>query len=653
MRTWLLSLIGLTSSFLDAANMTPIETDDDWFQSRVSLQARYTDHSSGAYSSQLIVPIVNTAERAVISAVNYSTGQYGQTLSLDLGYRWITEQNHFLGLFLGYDSQHQASDYYQQFAVNAEWRSGKWHSVSNVYLPLQKQSRLQAGYQWQLSAPDPNTGLRTIDQRHLYESPSLGIETKVGYQLSSKWMLQTYVGGYHYQGQYQAPVTGVSAELSIDLYNHNTHRYALPFVDKIQLRQQYRYDQQQQSQWATQLNFIFTIGQQHKATGMTAFLLDPVDRQHQIRTHIDDQAPWTPMTNDQGNPLTFATIENEQELNQAQASGADILAINGDVQLTKPLKLQPEQTITGGEITLSNGLTISLGQNGHLLGADAQPVIVVSQNNQIEHLQLTAATGQNAITNAANKATEKLTINDVSSSGSFEFRIHDPDQTSDFVLTNNQINMGDSHLENAITIWLEAGSSSATIENNKIHFGKGDSNQAVYITAPINTTGDVHFTDIAFNNNDIKFEQGDSNSGLRVNFADNEGDQISMNISRVQGNQFSFNGSSNAPLSFNVDGSIEATQLSLNHVINNQVTFGSGNNNYFLLMTAGLIYNHGNIEVNGIYNNQIQNASLDFYAFNQGSITINVGDGTKSLAQANHIDASQIVTQGDVVINPE
>lgn len=622
-------------------------TNDSPYTAQLNLGGVLQNPQPDVAAGELVIPVWQRSDKLLFTQFRYAgKNTPAQTSTAALAYRWLNaEHTQLWGLYGAYDWQQSSLNHnYRQLGFGAEMRTQHWHAYTNLYLPFQKQYDEVQYHVWELRQQTEQNGLHHVYQRSGYEQALAGGDINFGLRVLPKLNAWFYLGGYHFQASGSKSLTGPSARLQFDLFNVNQQGAWIPFLNRISFESRYRYDKVQHGQWSVGLNVVFDLGKQRQFDGLQQFMQYPLPRDYDIQIRHNDAESLTLYKNSDGSAFTVGQVSNRAEFADAITNKADLIAVQGEVTDLATQTLNDNQHLTGGDYQLSNGMTITPGNNGVLTAATGQDLLQVGKNNRIENITLQAESGQSVIVNNQQNSVGALAINNLTATAGINFKITDGSQDSHLTLTNSQFMMGDVSQQVALDVTLNYGEFAASITGNTIQFGDGDSNQGIQFNSNIISSGNSTYVIDGINNNSISFGAGDSNQAVRVNVVDDPDNLTSLTIKQFKSNNISFGaGDSNNALSGNVSSLSSNGSLVLNNIVDNNIQFAAGTSNIGFDISAGAFIGDGHVEISSFYNNSI---SLPTSATNKGillatgddasdSITVSVNAGSQGLSSAN------------------
>ena len=639
---------------------TPFLYASDFYQAQSILGYQQQDsESSGAVT--LLFPVWQRSDRLLLAQANQQISfNTAQTTSLDLAYRWLNDEQDLLwGLHAGYDRQtSEHGNHYQSANLGVELRSPRWHAYANAYLPEQKKYTEANYHQWALSDATDHNGFYHVYQKQGIESALLGGDANLGFVFWPALNATFYVGGFHYQASDVKTLTGPKAQLMFDLYRPQNTKNRL--LDRITFSSMVQHDPVRKTNWSAGVNIVMNIGRaKHSLSTMQRYLQDPVPRSYGTLVRGNDARELEQLNNNQGNPFTVAKVHNATDINHAITEQANVIAVQGHIRQLNKIALNPGQDITGGDYVLSNGVTLNIGQNGHLSAALGEDLIQVSNNNRVENIILNTGPEHFSIINNSGASVGVVNIDNVAANSGFRFIINDGLDTSKLTITNNQLTIDNIILGKAIHLELDSGSAEARIDNNHLRFGLGEGYRGIYISAsPLTDNTQVNLTVQSINNNVIEFSNGAGNTGIFMAVDDSANSLAHGTVKSIQNNQINFaSGNDNTGIQFIIASLSNQGSFMISNIINNQVTFSSGTNLVGLDATAGYFLGTGTITIDTIYGNQFALPAGDSgtgFNFTAGTapttkIIIHTNANGLSLTEANH--GALIAQQGNVVID--
>jgi hypothetical protein len=571
-----------------------------------------------------------------------------QNLGANVGYRWLNPENSQLfGLHTGYSQQRSDLNHtFQQVSAGAEFRTIDWHAYGNIYLPISKAKRETSYDSWQVKPANDAFGFYNVMTTQGMEKALQGVDANIGYTFWNAFNARLYVGGYRYSASDVRTVAGPRVQFMFDFYNAFDRYQHSSFPSKITFNALFQDDRVHRNNWYAGITFSFTLGKQQALSGLRQYMQVEAPQNPEIMFRPNDTASASVYTNADGSPLTIGYADTASDLDNAVNNNAGVIAVRGSLDNLGTIKLNDNQVLTGGAYTLSNGVSLDLGNNGQLTAVTGQDLIQVAHNNHIENISLNADGGQHVIVNDLIKSSGygKLTVNNVTANAGIKLQVADASIDNNLIFTNNTFALPALSNQNAVSVSLNSGTSHFNISDNHISFGAGGNNNGIELSSDF-AGGNRSFLVDKIDNNSISFGDGTQNTGVAASLRDLDGIQATMTLSSLQNNTISFgDGDKNYGVNVTVSSVTGKGVLTLNAFNNNAVSYGTGNNNVAYSFTAGYTLADGAIILNGVANNQASFAAgNDNYGFQllagidpDDQITVNVNQGQQGLAAANN-----------------
>jgi hypothetical protein len=486
----------------------------------------------------------------------------------------------------------------------------------------------------------------------------LGGDANLGFVFWPALNATLYMGGYHYQAAEVKTLAGPRGQLDIDLYRPSNTKNTI--LNRIAFSAMVQHDSVRKTGWYAGLSFVLNMGAEKQTLStMQQYLQYPVPRTYGTLVRGNDARVLDLLTNNEGNPFTIAQVSNEAGIDHAIANQENVIAVQGSITGLSQINLNPGQSLTGGDYTLTNGVTLTPGRNGKLTAATGEDLIQISNNNRIENIILNSDANKGAIVNDLKTSFGNVSINNVTANSKFKFIVTDGLETSNLSVTNNQLNLGDINFTNGIHLQVDSGAVNANFINNSIGFGAGEGNRGIYIySSAIGNAVSSRSTIESINNNTIQFAKGDGNAGNHIEAADTENALAEVTIHNLQNNIISFaEGDYNTGIHLLVASGSGQGSLTAYNVINNEIAFEAGNYLIGLDTTVGYLIGTGKLTIDTVYNNNFKlpttgtdNKGFNFIAGDAltTQITIYIRHNGENLSSANN--NASISQQGNVTI---
>lgn len=642
-----------------------------------------------------MVPILQWDSRVLLAQVGQQLDDTVTNTSLDFAYRQMNHnQSVMWGVYGGFDYQKSKKDnYFSHLSAGAELRTERWHTYSNVYVPMSKAVNEADFHAWELQPTTDGNGFHNVLQKQGQEKAMLGVDGAVGFTFLPKYNARFYLGGFHYQATDVKSISGPRAILEVDMYNAVQQGSKQSFLERVTFQGVAQHDKINNGDLYAGITFVFNIGHKKNLTGMQQYMMYQLPRQYGTQVRPNDNAPLKLFNKADGTPLTIAQVSNETQFDNAIAKNADVIAVQGSITGLDTKILNVGQDLTGGDYTLGNGITLGVGSSGILGAATGQDLIQVSRNNIIEDITLNADAGNSVIVNDLSSSIGNVTINNVTANTGIDFLINDAGTDNNLIVTNNTFTMGDVSNKNMIYTRLNSGVGTFDFSGNKITMGNGGTNNAIYFTlkpdggttatATINTDANTIAMGAGNSNVGIQLETSPKNAtvntaNLTISSVDNNTidlaggtgnyaifvDTISTNTSRanvvvdsIQNNNITINsGFQSGGIYIDMAHQNADAEVVVNNIINNRVNMVSGNQMYGIWFeTQGFVKNK--LTINTIYGNTLlspdgsNNYGFRLDAGSLSTIIVNVNKDTLGLRAANGNASLQPL--GDVIINPK
>lgn len=649
-----------------------------------------------------MVPIWQRDNRVLLTQVSQQVDDFLTNSSIDIAYRQMNDnQSAMWGVYSGFDLQRTKKDnHFKHVSVGAEFRTARWHTYSNVYIPVSKPVTESDYHQWQLQPTTDGSGFHNVLQKQGEEKAMLGVDASVGYTFLPKYNARFYLGGYHYQAKDVKTINGPRAVLELDLYNSVQNGSRQSFLERITFQGVAQYDKINYGDMYAGVTFVFNIGHKKNLTGMQQYMMYQLPRQYGTEIRPNDNAPLTLYRKANGNPLTIAQVTNEAQFDNAITNNADVIAVQGSITDLDTKILNADQDLTGGQYTLGNGVTLDVGSSGALTAATGQDLIQVTRNNLIENITLNADLANNVIVNDLSSSIGTVTINNVTANTGINFLINDAgtdtnltvknsrfintDDVSnknmlfvrlnsgegEFTFNDNTVTVGNGNLNNGIYVSIGPdGGTTATatvhsIDGNTITMGRGNNNNGIQVeTVPVNATENIaNLTINSISNNTIAINSVSGNvgnSGIFVEAVNSFTTQSNITINKVQGNNITIaDGSQSSGLYFLLTSFAENGSLTVNNIINNTVNFTSGSQMRGVYASVG--GTTGTLSLNTVYGNNlsspsggVNNYGFLFEADSGMNLNVDVNRNGLSLTEANTFAGISKIGSGTITILPE
>lgn len=647
-----------------------------------------------------MVPILQWDNRVLLTQVGQEYNDFLTNTSLDFAYRQINHnQSAMWGVYGGFDYQKSKKEnHFSHLSAGAEFRTERWHTYSNVYVPISKAVNEADFHEWELQPTTDGNGFHHVMQKQGQEKAMLGVDGAVGFTFLPKYNARFYLGGYHYQASDVKSVTGPRATIEIDMYNSVQTGAKQSFLERVTFQGVAQYDNINRDDLYAGITFVFNIGHRKNLTGMQQYMMYQLPRQYGTQVRPNDKAPLKLYNKADGTPLTIAQVTNEAQFDNAVTNNADVIAVQGSITGLDTKTLNAGQDLTGGDYTLGNGITFGLGSSGSLTAGTGQDLIQVTRDNIIENIALNADAGNSVVVNDLSSSIGNVTINNVTANTGIDFLINDGGTDSNLVVTNSTFTMGNVSNKNMLYARLNSGSAEFTFNDNNITFGDGSNNNGIYVSlrpdGGTTSTGTIN----GINKNTIKMGVGGSNNGIQIeaiptnattniaNLTVNEVDGNTINIiggygrtsnngifietvsafttkanvfvNSVQNNTVTIeDGQQSSGIYFLLSSMTDQDIMSIQNLINNTVNFTAGSQMRGVFVSTGGFA--GTLSLKTVYDNKllspvgVDNYGFRFAANSNTMIDVDVNRNGLGLFAANTYTTHDISGNGKVIIFPE
>ena len=670
------------------ARTTDLLAEDSPYQTQVSTGVNKANRTQYYGNVNVFIPLVQSRDRVLFSELGQQQSfDKGSVSSVDFGLRWLTDSaNQLFGVHAGFDYQ-QSKEFnaYSMINVGAQWRSSRWHVYGNAYLPLTKSHNEANYHQWQLEPDTNSAGFYNVLQLAGQEKALTGYEANAGYQFWQRYNAAVYVGGYRYSATDVKTITGSRVQLQFDVFNAFRDHGKAQFLNRITVESGFQHDNMYKTNWYSGVTFVFNLGKAQKLRGLEPYMQYGVDRTKGTLVRPNDDVGLELFTKADGTALTIAQVSNQAQLSNAIDNNADVIAVQGAIDNVETLVLKPDQILTGGAYTLSNGVQLQPGSAGTLTAQADQDLIRVSRNNRIENITLNVDGYNAAITNLADsRVTQNVTgasigqlrIDNVSiNTGSdiakinlmaaVNVLINDGSLDSTLSVTNSQFTFGAVNNSSGIYALVEAGNLQTSITNNTMTFADGNKNEGILFYTQARTA-DANIIASEISNNQFSFGDGNNNSGIEL-LASRAIDSTlqyatDITVTAMHNNKVVMGtGNNNNGYFFQAASAItgEKTTLNVNSFITNSASFVGGTSLAGVNTDPG-IFGNGQLTLRNVLNNRFTlPTGSNNYGFNvtgssdpTSSVVVYVGDNGVSLSAANHNATLNPAPRGNVDIYP-
>lgn len=683
------------------AEVRPVNSivDNSPYQMQVFTSVVKENSSDGHVSGAALIPLLQTRDSLFYTQIGRQQGfKIAAVTSTNLGLRWLTDQQSMMwGVYGGYDYQQtENNNVYHTFSLGAEWRTERWHIYTNGYLPTSRKNKsiVADNIQAQLSADTDANGLYTIDLNHQYteryEEAMRGIDANVGYTFWKAINAQVYLGVYSYRANHVASQKGSRAQLNFDLYNAYKNNSPSDILNRVTFESMVQYDKTNKTSWYAGLKFVFdlnpkrAVGRFSRLNTMQQYMQYEIPRS--VGTRVDSYDVTAQVSgkhyNSAGQLFTVAKVSSESAFDDAITNNADVIAVQGHINNMSTKALNDGQVVTGGEHTLTNGATLTLGNAGQLTASTGRDTLRVGKNNRIENIILNADSGQYVIANNLNTSVGTLAIANVTANAGMQVVIKNGSTDSVVNVTGSNFTL--PLVDNLVAIYMsvEAGTLQTSLTNNRITIlgrereeDNGNGRRGIFLysfsASDVGSTIRVN----ALNDNIINIGDGNNYNGIRFNSSDNNEYVANLYIDQLKNNTITFgNGDSNTGITFIASSGGEQGQVIANNIINNNIRFSSGSmlSAFNLVANSFGVNGRGLLTLNTVYGNaaEVPNSTGELpYELNydfkltagnpidvtDDKITIKVNYQNQSLAAANNNATVNPVSdrgRGVIVIDP-
>lgn len=668
------------------ARSADVYAEDSPYQIQFSTGASKANRTKYFGNVTAFMPLLQSRDRVLFSEIGQQQSfNKGSVSSIDVGLRWLTESGqHLFGVHTGFDyQQSDAFNVYDVINVGAEWRTERWHVTGNAYLPLTQSHNEASFHQWRLE-PDANSaGFHNVYQLAGQEKSLAGYEGNVGYQFWQRFNASLSVGGYRYSATDVKTIKGSRVQLQFDVFNAFRDGGKASFLNRITFESGFQHDNIYKTNWYSGVKFVFNLGKVQRLSGLQPYMQYGVDRTKGTLIRHNDDAGLSLFNKADGTPLTIAQVGNQAQLSHAIDNNADVIAVQGAIEDVETLVLKPNQILTGGAYTLSNGIELQPGHAGSLTALTDQDLIRVSRNNKIDNISLKVGGNNAAITNLADSRVTTdvvgtsigdLSIDNVNITmgsdttkltlmAAVNVLLNDASQDSNLSVTNSQFSFAAATNNIGIYALVEAGSLQTTITKNTMAFAKGNNNEGILLYTQARTA-DAKIWAHDISNNSITFGDGGGNAGIQLLSSRGIDSALKyaadITVTKMYNNKVMMgNGNNNNGYFFQASSPItgEKTTLTVNSFIANSATFAGGNNVAGVNTDPGI--GNGHLVLRDVLNNHFimpedGSDNYGFYLKNGSdastSVTVYVGDNGVSLSDANHGATLNPAPRGNVDI---
>ena len=648
----------------------------------------------------IMLPILQSDSQLFLTQVGQQFDNTITNTSLDFAYRQMNDnQSNLWGIYGGFDYQKSKKDnHFSHLSAGAEFRTERWHTYANVYVPITKAVNESDFHEWQLQPTTNGNGFHNVLQKQGQEKAMLGVDASIGYTFLPKYNARFYLGGYHYQATEVKSITGPRAILEVDMYNAVLQGSQQSLLERVTFQGVAQYDNINRGDLYAGITFVFNIGHKKNLTGMQQYMMYELPRQYGAQLRPNDNAPLKLYNKADGTPLTIAQVTNEAQFDNAVTNSADVIAVRGSIADLNTKTLNAGQDLTGGDYTLGNGVTLAVGSSGALSAATGQDLIQVTRDSRIENITLNADASNSVVVNDLSSSIGTVTINNVTANTGVDILINDGSSDSNLIVTNNTFTMGNISNKNVVYARLNSGEAQFTFNYNTITIGDGSTNNGIFVslipdggttsTATVNsinnntitmgtgssnngiqvealptnaTTNIANVTVNSIDNNTISIDGGyghTSNSGIFVETVSGFTTTANMLINSIQHNNVTIgNGQQSSGIYFVLTSITNKDSMTIYNLINNTVNFNAGSQMRGIFISTGGI--DGTITLDTVYGNHLQSpAGVDNYGFKfdantNTNINVNVNRHGLGLFAANSYSSLNKAGNGSVTISPE